>query len=97
MYDVEGDLSRRDVCFKLLRRTVSQCPKEKAILKFKHQKLIKVEPPFSVEFSGLVIIKLLDLFTQTTVTVKVRFQRNVTLLEISKACSNAVVSTTDKM
>ena len=60
IFDLEDDLCPRDSCFKFLNRSVILYPKAKVILKPKQLKPVKVEGPFSKEFSGLVIIKLLD-------------------------------------
>ena len=43
------------------------------MLKQKEQKVIKLEAPFLDIISGLVIIKLLDKSTQSTVMLKVKF------------------------
>ena len=43
--------------------------KEEIILKPKEQKLIKVEAPYLDEISGLAIIKLLDMSTQSSETL----------------------------
>ena len=55
--------------------------------------MIKVEALFCEEFSGLIIIKLLYQSAQTTVIVKLKFQRNVAVLDITNVHPNTVIFT----
>ena len=57
-------------------------PREQAILKPKEQKLIKVEAPFEDEISGLAIIKVLDKIVQNTMMLKLKFTRNLVILDL---------------
>ena len=85
-----------DSCFKFLHKSILLNPKEHIILKPKQQKLLKVEAPIHEEFLGFVIIKLLDQSAQTKVTVKVKFQRNILVLDITDHCLNTVIFTAKK-
>ena len=46
------------------------------------QKIVKVEAPFTYEISSLAIIKLLDKLTQSVMVLKVKFVRNIAMLDM---------------
>ena len=71
----------QDCCFKFLNRLFPIFAKERAVLKPKEQKLIKVEAPFIVEISGLAIIKILDGSTCSTMSIKLKFTCNAQILD----------------
>ena len=56
-------------------------------MKPKEQKLVKVDAPFSDKISGLAIIKLLDMLTQSIMMLKVKFMRNAAILDVMKSSS----------
>ena len=75
---LEGVINSWDCCFKFLNRSLPIFPKECVVLKPKEQKLIKVTAPFIDEISGLVIIKILDGSTYSTMLIKLKFTCNGT-------------------
>ena len=66
VFILEGVINSRDCCFKFLNRSVPIFPEDCTILRPSEQKLIKVKAPFIDETSGLVIVKMLDGFTCST-------------------------------
>ena len=46
------------------------------------QKIVKIESPFTDEISSLAIIKLLDKLTHSVIVLKVKFVRNIVLLDM---------------
>ena len=52
---------------------------------------MKVDTPFTDEISNLAIIKLLDKLTQSVIMLKVKFLRNVAMLDITKSSSESPV------
>ena len=66
VFELEGVTNSRDYQFEFLNRSVPIYPENKVILKTDEQKLVKVKAPFVDEISGLVIIKIIDGSTYTT-------------------------------
>ena len=66
VFELEGVMNSWDCCFKFLNRSLPIFQKECMVLKPKEQKLIKVEPLFIDEISGLAIISILDGNTHST-------------------------------
>ena len=60
-------------------------------MKPKEQKLIKVETPFLDEISGLAIVKLLNISTQSIIVLKVRFMWNVAILDMTNGSSDILI------
>ena len=65
-----------------MNRSLPVFPKEKVILKPGEQKIVKVEAPFTDEISSLAIIKLLDKLTHSIMVLKVKFARNIAMLDM---------------
>ena len=57
--------------------------KIKSLQKPREWKLIKVEAPFIDEISGIVIIKILDKTTHSTMMLKLKFMQNLAMLDIT--------------
>ena len=74
-----------------MNRSVPIFPKERLILKPKEQKLVKIDAPFSDKISGLAIIKLLDKPTQSIIMFKVKFMRNVAILDVMNGSSEILI------
>ena len=70
IFELEGIVNLQDYCFSFLNRSKPFFPKECIVLKAKEQKLIKVEPQFIDEISGLAIIKILDKNIENTMMLK---------------------------
>ena len=82
VFELERVINSRDCRFKFLNRSVPIYPEEEVILKPDEQKLVKVKAPFVDEISGLVIIKIIDGSTYTTLLVKLKFTCNKAVLDI---------------
>ena len=73
VFELEGVINSRDCCFKVLNRSMPIFPGKNVILKPNKQKLIKVKAPFVDEISGMVIVKILDGGTHSTLLIKLKF------------------------
>ena len=68
------------------------------ILKPKEQKLlIKVKAPFIEEILGLAIVKILDGGTHSTLLIKLKFTRNVALLDIVNKGTETMIFRPEEM
>ena len=72
-------------------------PEHKLILKPNEQKLIKVNAPFLDEISGLVIVKILDDGSHSTLVLKLKFIQNKATLDITNKGTNIMISRPEKM
>ena len=61
------------------------------VLKPKEQKLMKIEAPFLDEISGLAIIKLLDISTQSIIMLKVKFMQNAAMLDMMNSSAETLI------
>ena len=66
-----------------MNRSLPIFPKECIVLKPKEQKLIEVNAPFIGEISGLVIVKILDGNTHSTMLLKLKFTQISAMLDIA--------------
>ena len=82
VFELEGVINSRDCRFEFLNRSVPIYPEKEVILKPDEQKLVRVKAPFVDEITGLVIIKILDGSTYTTLLVKLKFTCNKAVLDI---------------
>ena len=82
VFELEGVISSRDCCFKFLNRSIPIYPEKEVILKPNEQKLVKVKAPFVDEISGMVIIKIIDGGTYSTLLIKLKFTCNRAILDI---------------
>ena len=73
VFELEGVINSWDCCFKFLNGSLPIFSKECVIIKPKEQKLIRVKAPFIDEISHLVIIKILDVSTYSTIVIKLKF------------------------
>ena len=67
------------------------------MLKPKEQKLIKAKAPFTDEISGLVIIKILDGNTYSTLLLKLKFMHNAATLDISNNGPDSIIYKPEEM
>ena len=67
------------------------------MLKRKEQKVIKVKAPFIDEISGLVIIKILDGSTYSTMLLKLKFRHNAAMLDIVNNGPDTIIFKPEKM
>ena len=66
-------------------------PKETIMLKPREQKLIKAEAPILDEISGLAIVRLLDILTQSVIVLKVKFTWNIAILNMMNGSSKILI------
>ena len=78
-------LNSYNCCYNFLNVSIPIFPKECIVLKPKEQRLIRVEAPLIDEISGLVIIKVLDKNTQSTMMLKLKFMQNLATLDITNS------------
>ena len=81
--ELEDIINSRESCFSFLNRSRPFPPKEQAILQPREQRLIKIEVPFIDEISKLVILKMLDKKTCSTLGLKIKFVRNSATLDVT--------------
>ena len=74
-----------------LNRSIPLFQKEKIVLKPKEQKLIKGEAPFIDEILGSAIEKILDKLTQSMIMLKIKFTRNLVMLDIMNSSSGILI------
>ena len=82
VFKLEGITNSRDCCFTFLNRSVPIYPENKIVLKPIEQKLVKVKAAFADEISGMVIIKILDSSTYSTLLIKLKFMHNKAVLDV---------------
>ena len=91
MFELEGIINSRDCCFKFLNRSVPIYPENEIVLKPNEQKLVKVKAPFTGEISGMVIIKILDSSTYSTLLIKLKVSCNKAVLDIVNKGKDAMI------
>ena len=82
VFKLEGIINSRNCCFTFLNRSVPIYPENEIALKPNEQKLVKVKAPFADKISGMVIIKILDGSTHSTLLIKLKFRCNKAVLDI---------------
>ena len=80
---MERVINTRDSCLHFLNRSIPFFPKTEICLKPREQRFIKIDVPFIDKISGLVIIKILELKTDCTNTIKVQLIRNTGFLDVT--------------
>ena len=95
MYAVEGVISTKDLCLNFLNRSIPFFPKADVPLKPGEQSFIRINVLFVHETSGLTIIKILELKTGYTNTIKVKFIKNTRFLDETNNSSQTCISSTD--
>ena len=91
VFELEGVINSWECCFSFLNRSLPTFPKGNTVLKWKEQKLIKVEAPFLDEISGLAIMKLLDKSTESVIMLKVKCMQNTTISVMTKNTSETLI------
>ena len=91
VFKLEGVINSRDCRFKFLNRSVPIYPEKELILKPDEQKLVKVRVPFVDDISGLVIIKIIDGRTNSTLLIKLKFTHNKVVLDIKNAGKDTMI------
>ena len=82
VFELEGIFNSQECCFSFLIQSLPIFPNKKVIMKPEEQRIVNVEAPFTHEISSLGIIKLLDKLTQSVIVLKVKFVRNIAILDM---------------
>ena len=80
-----------------MNRSIPIYPEKEVILKLNEQKLVKVKAPFVNEISGMVIIKIIDGGTYSTLLIKLKFTCNRAILDIMNKGKNTMIPRPGKM
>ena len=97
VFELEGIINSRDCCFKFLNRSVPIYPENEIVLKPNEQKLVKVKAPFADKISGMVIIKILDGDSSSTLLVKLKVTCNKAVLDVVKKGKETMIFKPEKM
>ena len=97
VFELEGVINSRDGHFEFLNRSVPIYPEKEIILKPDEQKLVKVKAPFIDEISGLVIIKIIDGGTYSTLLIKLKFTGNRAILDIKNTGKDTMILRPEEM
>ena len=73
IFELEGVINSRESCFSFLRRSIPFFPVTTVEIAPASQKIVMVDAPFVEELSGMAMIKILDMKTQTTNMIKLKF------------------------
>ena len=82
IFELEGVIDSRESCFSFLSRSIPFFPVTTVEIAPASQKMVMVEAPFIEELSGMAMVKILDMKTQTTNMVKLKFIWNKAVLKI---------------
>ena len=82
IFELEGVIDSRESCFSFLSRSIPFFPVSNVEIAPASQKIVMIEAPFVEELSGMAMIKIIDMNTQTTNMVKLKFIRNRAVLKI---------------
>ena len=83
MYEKEGVISTWDLCLDVLNRSIPFFPMMDIIVKPRKQRFIKTDLPFIDEIPGLTMIKLFNVKTGCTNTIKVTPVGNTGFLDVT--------------
>ena len=97
VFKLEGVINPRDCCFKFLNNSVPIFPEKEIVLKSSEQKLIKVKVPFVDEIYGMVITKILDGGTHSTLLIKLKFTCDKAMLDIVNKGKDTMIFKPEKM
>ena len=82
IFELEGVIDSRESCFSFLSRSIPFFPVSNVEIAPASKKIVMIEAPFVEELSGMAMIKIMDMNTQTTNMVKLKFIRNRAVLKI---------------
>ena len=91
IFELEGVINSRDCRFEFLNRSVPIYPEKEIILKPDKQKLVKFKAPFVDEILSLVIIKIIDGKTNSTLLIKLKFTCNKAVMDIRNAGKDTMI------
>ena len=83
IFQLEGVIDSRESCFSFLSRSIPFFPVMKVEVAPASQKMVMVEAPFIEELSSMAMVKILDMKTQTTNMIKLKFIWNKAVLKIT--------------
>ena len=95
IFELEGVIDSRESCFSSLSRSIPFFPVTKVEVAPTSQKMVMVEAPFIEELSGMAMVKILDMKTQTTNMIKLKFIWNKVVLKITNKMHETI--TFDRM
>ena len=73
IFELEGVINSRESCFSFLSRSIPFFPVTTVEIAPASLKMVVVDAPFVEELSGMAMIKILDMKTQTTNMIKLKF------------------------
>ena len=73
IFELEGVIDSREFCFSFLSRSIPFFPVTTVEIAPASQKMVMVDAPFIEELSGMAMVKILDMKTQTTNMIKLNF------------------------
>ena len=83
IFELEGVIDSRESCFSFLSRSIPFFPVMTVEIAPASQKMVMVDAPFVEELSGMAMVKILDMKTQTTNMIKLKFIWNKVVLKIT--------------
>ena len=95
IFELEGVIDSRESCFSFLSRSIPFFLITKVEVAPASQKMVMVEAPFIEELSGMAMVKILDMKTQTTNMIKLKFIQNKAVLKITNKMHETI--TFDRM
>ena len=98
IFELEGVIDSRESYFSFLGRSIPFFPVTTVEIAPASQKMIMVDAPFVEELSGMTMVKLLDMKTQTTNMIILKFIRNKAVLKVkNKTHETITFGKTDMM
>ena len=98
IFELEGVIDSRESCFSFLSRSIPFFPVTTVEIAPASQKMVVVDAPFVEELSGMAMVKILDMKTQTTNMIKLKFIRNKAVLKVkNKTLETVTFGRTDMM
>ena len=82
IFELEGVTDSRESCFSFLSRSIPFYPVTTVEIAPASQKIVMIDTPFIEELSGMAMVKILDMKTQTTNMIKLKFIWNKAVLKI---------------
>ena len=98
IFELEGVIDSRESCFSFLSRSIPFFPVMTVEVAPTSQKMVMIEAPFIKEISGMAMVKILDMKTQTTNMIKLKFIWNKAVLKSKiKTCKTITFGRTGMM
>ena len=99
IFKLEGVIDSRESCFSFLSRSIPiSSPVTTVEIAPASQKMVMVDAPFVEELSGMAMVKILDMKTQATNMIKLKFVQNKAVLKVkNKTLETVTFGRTDMM